>query len=351
MRPPTAISARRFSRSWWFQQTRNMLWVAVVTVLIWIYADMEFTEVRDFTVTLHFQAPPNSKMVLESPNDIEVIFRARGNRNSLDKFENSRKVHGGRIEIDLTSYKPGDNVVPAEELLEKDVDFSKSGLSVVSGAPSLVQFRLDQLIAVPDVRVELDYVGATLARPPVLTPNTMTIHVPQSQWLRLRQDLPEPVLKTEQVNLQKIATDQPIVVEILPTIGNVNVLLLQPTVRAEVQVKTITETMAMNVNVRVVEPVSWLGAKNNTWKEFELVRKDTLEWRKQIVVTGSKKDLEALKAREQEIVAFVTLTEEDKKPVSWNMRNVTICFPPDIPVKLAPGETPTVQFKLVPITR
>jgi hypothetical protein len=99
----------------------------------------------------------------------------------------------------------------------------------------------------------------------------------------------------------------------------------------------------------VVEPVSWLSPTDTTWKEFQFVRQDPLEWRKQIQVAGPRQDLEKLKAREQEVTAFITLTDEDKKPTSWTTRIVTVSFPPDLAVKLAPTENPTVQFKMVPI--
>ena len=71
-----AQSARRFSRSWWFAQARALAWTAVITLLIWIYADLEFTEVHEFTITVHFEAAPGSTLVLSSlaDQDREVTF-------------------------------------------------------------------------------------------------------------------------------------------------------------------------------------------------------------------------------------------------------------------------------------
>ena len=67
----------RFTRHWWLGLLRNSIWIVVVTALVWIYADMEFTEAKDFTTTIHFGAAPNSKLSLSSRNDAEVAFRAQ----------------------------------------------------------------------------------------------------------------------------------------------------------------------------------------------------------------------------------------------------------------------------------
>lgn len=342
-------SSRRFTRSWLWEQTRTFLWVALVSGLIWVYADMEFTETKEFTVTVHFVSAPNSKLVLSSPNDQEIIFRARGNRGSLEAFENLSKSRGSRIELDLARFQPGANDVSAEELLLRDSGFAKSGLTVVSGTPSRVQFQLDRMLTIKDVPVELDYTGAILAHPAVVRPATMDIQVPESKWRLILQQRPTPVLRTATVNLAKVPTDRPLTLEVVPAIEGVPVIAARQTVSVEVQVTRLTEQMSLTVNVRVNTPTGWLDPADNTWKEYQLLRKDPLEWRKQIMVTGPKQDLEALKARELEVVAFVTLTDDDKKPTAWTVRNVTVCFPPDLQVHLAPIETPTVQFKLVPI--
>ena len=41
--------SQRFSRPWWTEGFKTLLWVAVVTVLIWVYADMRFTDHRTLT--------------------------------------------------------------------------------------------------------------------------------------------------------------------------------------------------------------------------------------------------------------------------------------------------------------
>ncbi len=342
-------SSQVFSRPWWTDQVKTFTWVAVVTVLIWVYADMEFTENKDFTMLLHLKVSPGSKLALLSDNDVELTFRARGNHGSLEKFEDLKKHNGNRMEVDVSDFRPGSQSVSVEDLLPRDSDFAKSGLTVTSASQKQVLFRLDRLIS-KEVPVKLDYTGATLSPEPVLTPKTMQIEVAQSRWDQIRQEKTDPILLTEPVNLQKVDTSKPLKLMVLPAIGSVSVQLPEKhEVEVRVQIKTLTEQIALDVTVRVVEPVSWLSPADNTWKEFQFVRQDPLEWRKQIQVTGPRQDLEKLKAREQEVTAFVTITDEDKKPTSWTTRAVTVCFPPDLQVKLAPTESPTVQFKMVPI--
>lgn len=339
-------SSQFFSRPWWTEQVKSFFWVATVTILIWVYADLEFTENKDFTMALHFKVSPVSKLALLSENDVELTFRARGNHGSLEKFEDLKKRNGNRMEIDVSDYHPGSASVSVDDLLSRDSDFAKCGLTATSASQKQVQFRLDRLIS-QEVPVKLDYTGATLASEPVLTPKTLQIEVAQSRWDPIQE---HPVLLTEPVNLQKVDISKPLKLMVMPAIGSVSVQLPEKhEVEVRVQVKTLTEQIPLTITVRVVEPVSWLSPTDNTWKEFQFVRQDPLEWRKQVQVAGPKQDLEKLKAREQEVTAFVTITDEDKKPTSWTTRAVTVCFPPDLQVKLAPTESPTVQFKMVPI--
>ena len=107
-------SSQRFSGPWWTEQVRTFTWVIVVSVLIWVYADMEFTENKDFTMPLHFKVSPGSKLALLSDNDIEMTFRVRGNHGSLEKFEELKKSNGNRMEIDVSDFPPPAPVFPSK---------------------------------------------------------------------------------------------------------------------------------------------------------------------------------------------------------------------------------------------
>ncbi len=54
----------RFSRDWWISGARTLLWVAVVTILIWVYADMRFTDRRTLLATVRLSTAPGSQLTL-----------------------------------------------------------------------------------------------------------------------------------------------------------------------------------------------------------------------------------------------------------------------------------------------
>jgi hypothetical protein len=36
----------------------------------------------------------------------------------------------------------------------------------------------------------------------------------------------------------------------------------------------------------------------------------------------------------ENVIAYIQLTDDDKKPISWVEREVTVCFPPGLGLKL-----------------
>jgi hypothetical protein len=65
-----SMEPARFSRTWWLSRSRNALFVALVTVLVWVYADVEFTDQMELTATLQFVVPPGSNLVLRSDSRV-----------------------------------------------------------------------------------------------------------------------------------------------------------------------------------------------------------------------------------------------------------------------------------------
>ncbi|MDP6046712.1 MAG: hypothetical protein QGG25_13980, partial [Phycisphaerae bacterium] len=98
---------------------------------------------------------------------------------------------------------------------------------------------------------------------------------------------------------------------------------------------------------RIVTPAEW--SEEGVWAEYKLVRKDRIEWRTKITVTGPRKDIDILKTDKTKTVdAYIVLTDSDTEPIdSWSSRKVTLRFPPGLQIQLASGQTePTVQFRL-----
>jgi len=279
---------------------------------------------------------------------MDISFKVQGNRGGLDRLRSELANRRWRIGFDLSDgYGPNDKGVPAEDILERELGVAQAGLTLLSAEPRMIDIRLDRRIIVPDVPVEFVYTGAKLAAPAIVKPPRMAIRVAESRWQKVRKEV-NPKLRTKLVDLQKVETEGPIAVEIVPTIeapnGPVTIEPEQGTVEVTVQISQPTDQKTITVTVGWLAPVTW---PEEIWKEYSFVRKDPLEWRKEIIVRGPKTDLQQLD--EKSVEAYVVLREDDKKPVSWLTRKVQIRFPPNLRLQVV-GETPTVSFRLEPRT-
>jgi hypothetical protein len=329
------VEPTRFSRSWWARRGRNLLWVTLVTVLVWIYADVEFTDEMELSSTIRLRTAPASGLVLRSASRVPVSFHVQGRRSSLERLEQRLRAPEAVISFDVSA---GDEELATRDVLNRDPFFQDEGLTALSASPRVLRIRLDRKVHQGDIPVRLDYTGAVFSEVTIQPPK-VGIHVAESDWENIRNT--DPNLRTVQVDLKQVASDKPFVVELVRKIGGVPVEPDQPTVTVTVKIATLTETEKVTVPVQVVSPPEWLEDK--TWREYALSRRDRLEWRVTIQVSGTRKDLDQLKA--EDVRAYVVLTEDDKKPVSWLTRPVEVRLPRALNLRLL-GPPPTVSFKL-----
>ena len=78
--------ARRFSRRWFLHGLSTFAWSAVITVLIWVYADIHFTAEEEISATLRINTGSAENIVLLTPSDTPIKFRVKGKRNFIDRF-------------------------------------------------------------------------------------------------------------------------------------------------------------------------------------------------------------------------------------------------------------------------
>lgn len=346
-----------WSRRWFLAGLRNLVWIVVVTTLVWVYADMEFTTEQDFRVTIRLTTGGAESLSLVPVGDggqnIDVNFKLQGNRGQLDAFARWLNDRSGTMMFDVSHYSP--SKTPTTEtvstVLDRLVNLSKRGLTYLWSDPATISFRLDRRIRVPNVPVKFEYTGVTLASEPVVKPAKVAIYVGETAWSQIEAALPEASrkLKTRQVDLKNAPTDKPITAEIIPSITikpDEPPIPVEPevdTVKVEVQVQHALGTKTFNVTPRILTPPTW--SDDSTWSEYKLTRKPNESWTKEITVQGAKTDVESLKP--EDVEAYVVLREDDKKPVeSWLTREVVIRFPPKLKVELAPTEKPVVSFKL-----
>jgi hypothetical protein len=334
-----------FSRRWWMGASRSLLWVALVTVLIWVYADIEFTDVREFhlTVRLHTAMPKN--MVLRDRRDVEVAVKVRGNWTELARFRDWLDVNGSVIRYDPSdTHGLGKRPISTIEVFDKFPVHVTGGVTIVSCMPSQIDIDLIPADQRP-LRVEFVYTGAIVDPNFRIVPDRVTARASQEQWKRIEALLEAnaPVLKTSIVDLSRVATDRPLSVEVIPAIAGVPVEVHPGSVEVTVRNVQKIETKSFQVAIHVLTPPTW--PNDGTWKDYSLLGRDgTVEWQKTVQVSGPKKDIDQLTPAR--IQAYVVLTDDDKKPISsWSNREVLLRFPDNLQVALT-GTKPTVYFRL-----
>ena len=337
----------RFSRKWWLGGARNFLWVAVITLLIWIYADVEFTEEREFRgVTIKLNTGQSDNLILMSDSEVDVTFYLRGSLNSLERFRTKLNNAGSVIQYDVSQqFAAGQESVPIKDILHEALGISKDGLSFESSSPNMILIQLNRKIRIDPLPVRFKYTGATLLEAEKVEPPRVAVRVAESLWQKVMKAQPDPAsrrLVTRTVNLENTAANEPTTIEaeIIPSIAGVAVEPEQATVKVTFRISQRTARKALIITVFMQSPPEWYI--DGTWEKYKPVWKTPLEWRKEITVSGSKKDIDRLKAKD--IGAYVKLREEDKEG-SWWTGTVQVHLPEGLQVQIV-GEKPKVQYKL-----
>jgi len=207
-----------FTRPWIWQKLRSFFSLALITLLIWVYADMKFNDTRTFTTRIRLTVPKASNLVILSSSDVEVRFELEGSRESLDAFQQKLKES---ITYELHDVSGGIAQLPTRDILDQASGIVESGLRLVSVQPGVINLRLDRL-ARRELPVELAYSDAQVAKLPT---ERMGVTAAQSQWDQILARQPDPVLKTVNRSLKAFETGKPVVVEfqIIPEIAGIPV--------------------------------------------------------------------------------------------------------------------------------
>jgi len=340
----SSTEAARFSRQWWGDTVRVAFWVLIVTVLIWIYADMEFTQTEQVRMTVRLTVGKSTDMALVSRSDVPVVFTLRGRGTSLKRF--ASKYNRTVRAFDLSkSYRPGaDQTVATAEVLAGFDELRELGLTVRSAVPKAITGVYIDTVEPHEVPVEFRYTGAQLVKEPAAD---VLVRVASTRWKTILEKTgpKEPRIRTAVRNFKDLAPGdkRTVAFELLNSIAGIPVRLDTAEVFADIEVRRLTASKKIAISVRVVVPVSW--TENGVWKEYQLKRKDPLQWRRDITVVGPREHIDKLKP--VDVDAYIVLVEDDKKPVSWSTRKVVLRFPPDLQIGLAEGQDePTVQFRL-----
>ena len=344
---PQSTDAPRFSREWWLESARIAFWVMIVTVLIWIYADMEFTQTDGVAMLIRLNTAGSTDAVVTSELTTEVTFQLRGSRSDLDRF--TKKFRGQVVDFDLSTlpdfHAELRQGIPSVLVLESVKELKEWGLRVVSGSPAIISGINIEKLQPRELPIEFIFKGAELAEP---LKATVEVLAPASSWTRMGS---KPMIRTIEKDLSDLPEGkvQKVKFQLIPALGAESVKLKTDAVTVSLQVvrRMAAATEIIPITVKIVTPAEW--TETNVWAQYKLVRRDRIEWLTKITVTGPRKDIDILRGDKTKTVdAYIVLTDSDTEPIdSWSSRKVTLRFPPGLHIQLASGQIePTVQFRL-----
>ncbi|MBN1556202.1 MAG: hypothetical protein JXA11_15785 [Phycisphaerae bacterium] len=342
MHPHPQPTAPRFSRLWWLGKAHSAFWIVLATLLIWVYADMEFTDEVKLKSTLSLTTGESKTVALLGNTQFELSFTLSGSKTALLQFRHDLNARGSMLSYDVSQeYAAGERSINAATLLEKAAGLTRRGITIKDIQPEAIPLNLDRLTVLPDVPVDLDAQGATFR----LTGEApkVELRVAESRWKKIQerlQGLP-PRLKTVPVNLKELPPDKPVVAEVNPILETQPVTTTPKTVTFAVEVISTRVTQDVPVTIRLLCPAAWSEANNTTWKDYVFVPNTASDWRPKLTLEGEPKDL-----KPENVRAYIELTDDDKKgTASWLPRDVIVSFPPEVNLRLI-GPAPKVQFRL-----
>ena len=335
---------RRFSREWYYGAVRTAVWVVVITVLIWVYADLQFTDERDVRVTLRIHADSAGGLVLLSPaEEFTVNFRVKGYRVSIDSFLSRLASLDWKLQHDAArDFEPGrPHAERVAEMLANLPEVRDAGLQVLWARPRDVELHLDELKRLKSVPVTFVATGGQAVEPK-LEPDRVDLLVPASKWGEI--DPSKLVLQTRPFDLSRYDVDTEIKnapVEILPPPGIGGVRLVRPTVRVSFKVGYQAEK-EFTVPIDVKMPRAW--ADDGTWSKYALRVQSPETWTRRVKAVGDRIDLDRLK--QEDIKAYVELKEVAKDIASWEFGQVNVILPSRLKVRLSRDPIPPVGYRL-----
>lgn len=340
----TIYNKQRFSKQWWINAAHASFWITVVTILVWVFADLEHVGKEDFKAIVTLTSG-KANIQLLSKRQIELDFELRGNRKILEQFKRDLNANGGELTYDVSEdFGPGEHFISRADILKRAANIEQLGLTVLSASGTSVRIELDEVL-VKTLPVKFAFTNATLAGTAEIEPGKISVQVGLTAWEKIKREQNEPTLVTVQTDLKNVSGGKDVEqkVEIVPMIAGIPVIPEIKYVTVKFKISERTGTEDIKIPILVLAPPAW--NEDETWKRYALKRKDITEWLPQITVRGPRKDLDQLRTRK--IIAYVKLIDDDKKPVeSWLKRQAVIIFPKDLQIEPV-GPSPTVEFKLV----
>lgn len=186
-------SRETFSRESLLSSLRSLMYVAPLTLLIWMYAEREqLLKVSNVQIRVALKsADPNRVVTLLDPADGTVFAELSGPRGRLEAAQEKidPRLNATPVTIEVSGDLPPGRypyqVTPNQ--IDDDPRLSANGVTVTSVSPRVLDIFIDPLVEA-DVPVSAPPDVTNLSEPPVFTPARVKVAMPQSLLDKARRN-------------------------------------------------------------------------------------------------------------------------------------------------------------------
>lgn len=341
-RPPDSPSPKLRARSI-YAVLRTFLWVSIITVLVWVWADLERTAEQTYTIQVRVIEKGTDLRITEPdparPALVQVTLEASS--SVLEQFSRRHSQSPTVLQIPANqNWTAGPQTLDLSEPMR---DWARQrGLTVTGLSPDRLELQVDRWVS-RRARVRFEHSrDIVLAGAATVSPAEVEIRVPQS----MLATLPDPlVIPTDELNLH----GEPMNQQLTRTVGLAEEIEGVPVRLAQVAQVEVTFRIGQNVRAAAVpleirvlaDPEVAQAMARGT---FELERRDELQWRPTVRVEGPAVTINQIEADPSMVTAYIRLTPADLEPVgSWLERQAELDLPEG--VSLVSPRAPTVEFR------
>jgi hypothetical protein len=166
-----------FNREQFVAGFKQLLWVAPLTLLIWVYAERE-QQVDDtirVTIDAHSSDPKTTVRLLDPP-DGSVLMNIKGPRSRIDELHRTLESRPTPVRVEVPpGLPPTQRLLEVKQAVQNDSRFT--GVSVSGSQPPRVNVEVDRLEE-RGVPVQLRPQDRANFEQPVFTPSEVKVRVP-----------------------------------------------------------------------------------------------------------------------------------------------------------------------------
>ena len=163
----------------WRETIETIVFAAILTVVIWLWAEGESVSVETVGVTVSFRAPEGSRLLIDprTPQtvNVEVEGATRQLRAFRERFGESTLEHTLRYEAGA----PFERQIVVEQLLQS-AGLDRIGVTIRNIQPQTLAVRVERLVDVT-VPITVQTNALNLAGPVQIEPASAVVTVPESR--------------------------------------------------------------------------------------------------------------------------------------------------------------------------